>query len=546
MRQTSCNQFIGAKATIFVAIGLIAALGSACSGLESAGDPVDHSTPDEKQPVTKNNTSPNNNNNNNNNNYEYDIGGYYDSGSSEGDYLEPIIPDNSHPDFVENEFIETSVENTSTFSVDVNTASYTIMRSELNRGRLPGADSVRTEEYINFFRYQYPEPIDQPFSVNMEIAPSYFGAADSARHLMRIGVKGRDVSLAEMLPSNLVFLVDVSGSMSSSNRLPLAKQALLLMLEHLRDDDTVAIQTYASGSTTVLTPTPVRERAKIAAAITGLVAEGATHAEGGIVQAYNLAEQAKIEGGNNRVIILTDGDFNVGKTGEALVDLVRDYRDRHISLTCVGFGHGNYNDQTMEALARDGNGNYFYIDTLAEAKRIFGTHLPSTIEVIAADVKLQVEFFSESVLRYRLIGYEKRLLANSDFENDAKDAGEVGPGHTVTAFYEIELTEGATEEQPFLAEVRVRHKSQYGADSIESSHGIKMSQVRDSFDDASEGFRFAAAVTEFASILRQSKFSEGARFDEVRTIAAAAAYADNAEQQEFLELVEKAKALWPE
>lgn len=467
-------------------------------------------------------------------------GGYFDvDGAWEG------APADQFEDFGENEFVSTAEENTSTFSIDVNTASYTIARGALLNGMLPTPEGVRVEEFINFFRFEYPVPTEELFSINMEVAPSYFGSNDDVeRHLLRIGVRGKDVSLEEMKPSNLVFLIDVSGSMSSLNRLPLAKQSLHEMLEHLRPTDTVAIQTYASGSDTVLAPTPVADRQLIEEAIDSLVAHGATWGEGGILAAYDLAEQGFIDGGNNRVIILTDGDFNVGKTGDDLVELVRSWHDREISLTSVGFGRGNYNDRIMEALARDGNGNYFYVDSIEEGKRIFGTHLPSTIEVIAADVKLQVEFDSDVVDRYRLVGYEKRVMDNADFDNDYANAGELGPGHTVTAFYEIEIHADAPLNSPFLAEVRVRHKEQYGEDSLEQSQVIKIGQVLDDFFDATDGFRFAAAVAEFAAILRGSQFVQGARFAEVHSIADGARYPDNMEQLEFLQLVTQAEVLW--
>lgn len=478
--------------------------------------------------------------------------GYYDGFNAEnyGDYqledeqLEER-PDR-HNDFGENLFIDAAQENTSTFSADVNTASYTMARRALQNGELPVKESVRVEEFINFFRFEYPNPQEGAFSVNMEAGPSYFGSeAEKERHLLRIGIRGRDISLAEMKPSNLVFLIDVSGSMGSENRLPLAKKALHRLLDSLRPTDTVAIQTYANKSERVLGPTPASERAKIAAAIDGLRADGATYGEGGIVAAYDMAEEAFIPEGNNRVIIFTDGDFNVGKQDEDIVEIIQSYREREITLTAVGFGRGGYNDRMMEHIARVGNGNYFYIDTEAEATRIFGEDLPSTIEVIAADVKIQVEFNADVVDRYRLIGYEKRMLDNEDFEDDFVDAAEVGPGHRVTALYELELHDEIDRSQ-LLGEVRVRHKEQFGEESREQSSLLKVAQIWDDFDGMSQGFRFAAAVAEFAQILRGSQFVQGARFDEVRAVAEDAAYAGNGDQQEFLELVEIAKRLWDE
>lgn len=472
-------------------------------------------------------------------------GAYYPPGVHNGvDHLDPA--NDQFREWDENDFISASEENTSTFSVDVNTASYTIMRRDLNNGNLPSPASVRVEEYINFFRFDYPEPVDDnPFSITMEAAPSYFGSdAETERQLLRIGIKGKDVSIEDMKHNNLVFLIDVSGSMSPENRLPLAKESLHIMLEQLRPTDTVAIQTYANGTNTVLQPTKVSERAKIERAINSLTASGGTWGEGGIIAAYNLAEQAKVEEGNNRVVILTDGDFNIGKPGDDVIELVKSYRERHISITAVGFGLGRYHDATMEGLAREGNGNYFYVDTIEEARRIFGTHLTSTIEVIAADVKIQVEFNEESVARYRLVGYEKRVMANEDFRNDASDAGEIGPGHTVTALYELELHPEQTSPNNLLAEVRVRHKEQYGDESREQSTSVKLSQIAQTFNQASDDFRFATAVAEFAEILRHSKHSEGARFSEVRDIAATSGATGDQWREEFLTLVETAANLW--
>lgn len=481
--------------------------------------------------------------------WRYDNGYYgypdymYENG---GEYRDQSGSEDVHVEFPENEFIDTSEENRSTFSVDVNTASYTLMRRDLNRGVLPNPASVRAEEFINFFRFEYPSPAEDPFSINMEVAPSYFGSDDDInRHLLRIGLRGKDVALEDMKPNNLVFLIDVSGSMGPENRLPLAKQSLHILLDNLRPTDTVAIQTYANGTERVLSPTPVSERQTITAAINGLVASGGTFGEGGIVQAYNMAEEAFVDGGNNRVIILTDGDFNIGARGEDLYGIIESYRDRNITLTAAGFGLGRYHDATMERIAREGSGNYYYIDTLAEAERIFGTHLPSTLEVIASDVRIQVIFDEDVVRRYRLVGYEKRVLENEDFEDESTNAAEVGPGHTVTAFYELELHEEPSLDSPFLAEVRIRYKEELGApESLEIQNYIKLNQILDTFEEASPGFRFAAAVAYFASVLRHSQFAPATRFDEIIAIGDAAKYADYPEQAEFLELVSLAEDLW--
>ena len=445
----------------------------------------------------------------------------------------------TYDEIIENDFIEASQENTSTFSIDVDTASYTVMRRDINNGVLPSPESVRTEEYINYFDYDYPEPADEhPFSVNMEVAPSRFG---EGLHLMRVGVKGEDIHPEDLRPTALTFLIDVSGSMQSEAKLPLVKQSLNTLIDNLRPDDTIGIVVYAGADGVVLPHTPAREAQKIKAAIDNLGAGGSTNAEAGIVTAYEMAEAAKKEAGNNRVIILTDGDFNVGKTGEQLFDVIEEYREKEISLTCMGYGLGNYNDYHMENLSNKGNGNYFYVDSIDEAKRVFGTELSSTLEVIAADVKIQVEFNQDAVAKYRLVGYENRVLDNEDFDDDSVDAGEIGPGHTVTAYYELELSEGVQEES-LLSTVRLRYKSQYGDESNLIERAIKLSQTADGFDDASESFRFAAAVIEFAEILRGSKHVDEPDMDAVIEVATDAS-AGTQKEEEFLELASKASTM---
>lgn len=446
--------------------------------------------------------------------------------------------------FMENDFIDAAQENTSTFSIDVDTASYTIMRRDVESGTRPDPQSVRPEEYINFFDYDYAAPEqDDPFSINLEVAPSKFG---EDKHLLRIGLQGREIDTKDLKPTNLVFLIDVSGSMQSAEKLPLVQESLLALLDNLRDEDTVSIVTYAGTDRVMLEPTPVSRSGKIERAINRLGKwrkGGSTNAEAGIVKAYQLAEDARIEGGNNRVIIATDGDFNVGKTGDDLFDLIEDYRSKGISLTAVGYGLGNFNDYHMENLSNKGNGNYFYVDSIEEAQRIFGSELASTLEVIAADVKIQVEFNHDAVTRYRLIGYENRVLDNQDFDDDSKDAGEIGPGHTVTAYYELELAPQAS-EQALLSTVRLRYKSQYGQDSQLIERDIKLSQARESFDDATPGFRFGAAVAEFAEHMRQSMhLGQDSTLEVVREVAEAAAPSPDTKQTELLDLVQRASTL---
>lgn len=465
-------------------------------------------------------------------------GAYYGNQGSVG---APNVSGEQYDQVVENDYVEAGQEDTSTFSIDVDTASYTLMRRDINSGRLPATDSVRPEEYINYFDYAYIEPQgEDPFSINLEVAPSHFG---EGKHLMRVGLRGKALTVEDLKPTNLVFLIDVSGSMQSEEKLPLVKKSLYTLLDNLRPSDTVGIVVYAGDDRVALEPTEVRNRAAIERAVNTLGAGGGTNGQAGIEGAYKLAERARKEGGNNRVIILTDGDFNIGKRGDDLFTLIEEYRAKEISLTCMGYGLGNFNDYNMENLSNRGNGNYFYVDTLAEAVRVFGTELASTIEVIAADVKIQVEFNSDAVKRYRLLGYENRLLENEDFEDDAKDAGEIGPGHTVTAYYELELNEAA-EEQAVLSDVRVRYKSQYGEESQLIERAIKITQIQDNFEASSEDFRFGAAVAEYAEVLRQSKHVEQADLPEIKRVAEQACQESvDAKKDEFMELVSKADSM---
>lgn len=467
---------------------------------------------------------------------------YFEGGNAQPAGDRPIQGDtdgDAFSEWVENDWISADTEATSTFSIDVDNASYTYGRRMLREGSLPEPSSVRVEEYVNFFDYVYEEPIgDEPFTIDMEVSPSKFGPEGS--QLLRIGVKARDISIEEMKPSNIVLLIDTSGSMSSGDKLELVKRSLDELVENLRPTDTIGIVTYAGSSSIPLEPTPVSERDTILDAIDELTAGGSTNGADGIRDAYRLARDHKIEGGNNRVILMTDGDFNVGITGTELVDFIIAQREHQIALTAVGYGTGNYKDYRMEAFAHQGNGNYFYCDTLDEAARIFGTELPSTLQILASDVKLQVEFDPATVKEYRLIGYENRILDNEDFEDDTVDAGDIGPGRRVTAFYELVLQEGV--DAGLVATGRTRYKQPFGAESTLYEEIIKLSN-RTEFEEASPEFRFGAAVVEFAEILRDSKHSEDRRFEEVASIAHSAGYGGDAKMIEFVELVNIAKGL---
>ena len=338
--------------------------------------------------------------------------------------------------FTPNAFLLAMDEPLSTFSIDVDVASYANMRRYLNNGQLPPRDAIRTEELVNYFRYDYPAPRGaDPVSVTTETASAPWNAA---HRLVRVGIKAKDIDTEKLPASNLVFLIDVSGSMGAPNKLPLLKSSLKLLVEQLRPQDRVAIVTYASGTEEVLAPTPGDRKADILQAIEGLEAGGGTNGAGGIQRVYRLAEQHFLPEGNNRVILATDGDFNIGASSpQALEELIAAKRETGIHLTVLGFGMGNYKDNRMQSLAEKGNGNHAYIDNLLEAKKVLVSEFGGTLFTVAKDVKVQVEFNPARVRAYRLLGYESRLLDAEDFNDDTKDAGEMGAGHTVTALYEV-------------------------------------------------------------------------------------------------------------
>jgi Ca-activated chloride channel family protein len=462
-----------------------------------------------------------------------------DAGGPAHDGSPGTIPEDQKGKWIENDWIETRDNRFSTFSIDVDTASYTLMRSELNHGRLPEPQGVRVEEYINYFKYSYPQPTDGPFSINLEAAPSFFG---QGLHLMRVGLQGLAVHSEERKPANLVFLIDVSGSMGAANKLDLVKWSLTYLLGKLKPTDTLGIVTYASTVNELLQPATVKDKARISSVINGLSASGGTAGGPGIQRAYDMAKGAFINGGINRVIICTDGDFNIGLNGQALIDYVEQKRKEGVTLSALGFGMGNYQDHLLETLSNKGNGNYAYIDSQREAERVFGDRLVSTLQVIAKDVKVQLEFNPAAVVRYRLVGYENRLLDKQDFKDDTKDAGEIGAGHSVTAFYETALHPRLVPGDK-LATVRFRYKEPQGEVSKELTRSLPCSALRPGFAQASGDFRFAAAVVEFAEILRHSKHSAGAQFAEVKSIATATAGTDF-DRGEFVSLVEVARGLW--
>jgi Ca-activated chloride channel homolog len=451
----------------------------------------------------------------------------------------------------------------STFSVDVDTASYANVRRMLVReGRMPPSDAVRLEEMINYFNYSYPQPqsSEQPFRISTELAPAPWS---ERAQLLQIGLKGYEPRAEQRPAANLVFLVDVSGSMQSADKLGLVKKSLRLLVNRMDARDSIALAVYAGAAGTVLESTPASEKAKILAAIDALQAGGSTHGSAGIKLAYGLASQHFIEGGINRVIIASDGDMNVGTVNlEALKDLVEQKRKDGIALTTLGFGSGNYNYALMEQLADVGNGNAAYIDSLQEAQKVLVNEMQSTLLTIAADVKIQVEFNPAAVSEYRLIGYENRMLNREDFTNDKIDAGDIGAGHTVTALYEIVLSGAGGERIPALrygsqasaetrhdsanelAFVKLRYKQPGQARSVEHSQAISRDAIAPSIAGSSDNLRFAASVAGFGELLRGGIFTGQWNYDDALALARNARGTDpHGYRGEFVHLIELAQSL---
>ncbi len=451
----------------------------------------------------------------------------------------------------------------STFSIDVDTASYSFMRSSLNRNVLPQKDAVRVEELINYFPYDYsgPESKSVPFKANVSVFPSPWNAE---RKLMHIGIAGFDLNATEKPHSNLVFLLDTSGSMNAHNKLPLVINSMKLLLETLRPDDTVAIVTYAGNAGTALEPTQVKDKTKILAALNKLNSRGSTAGAEGIRQAYDLAQQNFRKEGVNRIILATDGDFNVGITDRnELKSYIERQRKTGIFLSVLGFGRGNYNDALMQTLAQNGNGNAAYIDTLSEARKVLVEEASSTLFPIANDVKLQVEFNPYKVAEYRLIGYETRLLKREDFNNDRIDAGDIGAGHRVTAIYEITPTGSKSPSVDMLRygtstkKPKVGTSDEYGFLKIryklpkEDMSKLITTPVTSSADAASveaapNEARFATAVAAFGQILKGGRYTGTYSYDDVIALAQSAKGKDEfGYRSEFINLVRLAKSAPP-
>jgi len=539
-------------------------------------------------------------------------GGYYDSGDTgdtgyypgeEGDYADTVDSDYWSDDdpeagddivspeepkqgeLVENEWVETAVENTSTFSIDVDTASYTLIRNYILKSHyLPPKDRVRIEEMINYFDYDYPQPEEgKPFSVTMEMADSPW---NKDTKLVMFGLQGKQLKENEVPSHNLVFLIDVSGSMYGEDRLGLLKKSFKKLVEKLGEDDKVSIVTYASGVNVVLDSVSGDKKNEIISAIDNLEAGGSTAGSDGIQRAYALAEKNYSADANNRIILATDGDFNVGISNtEKLVEYIETERNKGIYLTILGFGMGNYQDDRMEKLSNAGNGNYFYIDSEKEAEKIFTFDLLGTMFTIAKDVKLQVVFNPEKIAKYRLVGYENRVMNNQDFNDDTKDAGEIGAGHRVTAFYEVILTakeeveteepaentdensgtesdgeenggagepaeteggEDTTEPEVTFGEddfllLKMRYKE---PDQDISKYMDTFMTSANIFETMSQNMGFASSVAEFGMLLRDSKFKADSSYNSVLKRAKANIGTDTfGYRGEFIEIVEIAKEL---
>jgi len=460
----------------------------------------------------------------------------------------------------ENRFLEVTEYPLSTFSIDVDAASYSNMRRFLTDGILPPADAIRIEELVNYFEYDYPQPRgNMPFTVTTEIAACPW---NESHKLIHIGLQGKNIPTDHLPPGNLVFLIDVSGSMMPENKLPLLKRAFSMLIEQLRRKDVVSIVVYAGAAGLVLPPTSGADKERILQAVENLEAGGCTAGSAGIKLAYETARINFRKRGNNRVILATDGDFNVGVSSDGeLIKMIEQKRQEGVFLSVLGFGEGNLKDSRMEQLADKGNGNYSYIDNVAEARRVLVSEMGGTLFTIAKDVKLQIEFNPASVSAYRLIGYENRILAKEDFNDDVKDAGDMGAGHSVTALYEIitgETDEMSADIDPLkyqmfgirsealtsaeLLTLKIRYKNPDEDKSRLSEWPLLHKD--ENLEAASANFRFAAAVAEFGMLLRNSEFKGDSNFDQVIALARNSLGNDNGGyKSEFIRLVEIARGL---
>ncbi|MDR0839241.1 MAG: VWA domain-containing protein [Oscillospiraceae bacterium] len=478
-------------------------------------------------------------------------GVYYDAplATSQPDslYIEDDFNTEEYNTIRERGFVSPLTEPLSTFSSSVDTASYSLVRAKLNAGQAVTPDMVRLEEFVNYFSYDYAQPRDgAPLSLDAELGRCPW---NEEHLLLLVGMQSLEIDMSDAPPSNLVFLIDVSGSMNSPDKLGLVRRSFALLTENLRDTDRVSIVTYAGSEATLIDGASGEDRAKIMSVIESLEAGGSTNGAGGINAAYKCAERNFIEGGINRVILATDGDFNVGVTGEGdLSRLIAKKRETGVFLSVLGFGMGNYKDNKMETLAKDGNGNAYYIDSIIEARRVLVEQLGSTLNTVAKDVKLQVEFSPSTVKGYRLLGYENRMLAAEDFENDSVDAGEVGSGQSVTAIYEI-IPASSAEEVPGtelkyqsativpsdeIATVSLRYKLPDSDTSELISRAVTLAEGE---NGPSDNLLWASAVAQLALVLRESEYAGGASVGGALTLARAARFADDPYRTELVEIL---------
>lgn len=488
--------------------------------------------------------------------------GYVREYKSVDDMPRPDYNTEGYDGINENIFVKTTQRPLSTFSIDVDNASYSNVRRYLSMGRVPPEGSVRIEEMVNYFKYDYAEPTgEHPFSIHTEISDAPW---NEKHKLVMVGLQGKRVPTENLPASNLVFLIDVSGSMMDYNKLPLVKSSMKLLVEQLRPQDKVSIVVYAGAAGLVLPPTSGNEKERIMQAVNSLQAGGSTAGGEGLKLAYKTARESFMKEGNNRVILCSDGDFNVGESSDAAMEkLIEQERESGVFLTVLGYGMGNYKDSKMQKLAQKGNGNHAYIDGISEAKKVLVNEFGGTFFTIAKDVKLQVEFNPALVAGYRLIGYENRMLANEDFKDDKKDAGDLGSGHTVTALYEI-IPAGV--ESSFLRDVdplkyqkgveaikknsgspnewmtvKFRYKKPDGQKSTELEHVLDQKPV--SLAKSSDNFRFAAAVAELGLLLRDSEFKGNASIEQVIELAKTARGRDDEGYRvEFIRLAENASS----
>jgi Ca-activated chloride channel family protein len=460
------------------------------------------------------------------------------------------VPPNNDPvdamffeNYGTNPFIDTEDDHLSTMAADVDTASYTVVRSYLQDGHRPPKDSVRVEEFINYMDYAYPDPHEGVFAVHMEASPWPFGGIRKNSCLLRIGLKAREISPEYRKTAILTFVIDLSSSMNRENRIGLVKKSLRMLVDQLRSDDQIGIVVYGSRGRKVLDHTRLTHKSDILSAIDSLRTGGSTNAEEGITIGYTMADQAFEPGKINRVILCSDGVANVGLTGaEEILEFIRAKVQKGITLSTLGFGMGNYNDVLMEKLGNKGDGHYAYVDTINEAKRLFSQDLTSFLQIVARDVKIQIDFNPDVVRSYRLIGYENRDVPDAKFRDDTQDGGEVGAGHSVTSLYEIKLWK---DKSGLVATTHVRYQDADTRVTAELNMQMETDEIHEDFTQSSRSFRLAATVAEFAEILRESYWARSINMKDVLAHAQKLSweYGSNHDLIELVDLIAKAKDL---